>query len=358
MSGIKRGSGSLDDIATVGDSSHQTLDALEAPHAEQPARKRPKVARRGALSCPQLASCADDPFAFEFEGQELLPPGPASLWESFLWPLAGKSTVAEWTILSVDLSHHVSIPVVSSGDFQLGAMDFDAPYVVKDVNLKPILAKQDRVISCWIAGFDRSEVVTTKGRSTWGLQNSSDIREALLKYSPACKGVIESGNESFNSTLARVNLFGDAGAMRNSSGETQSMACMRWQMEGRRRVIIASVSDISRYMEEEAATKVAEPTAADISATLKFADSVVVTALRARGARLHHAEILPNQLLFQPAGWWVLEAPLNSERNFGIQVSVLPAVTKDSKTFQSFAAMKAVKLRTLTAGAVLERTKT
>lgn len=172
------------------------------------------------------------------------------------------------------MQHHTSIPVVAAAQFKPEDIDFDAPYIVSDIDLKADLAKHESVIACWIAGFDRS------------------------------------------------------------------------------------VHDVATYLKEEASTKVMEPTAADISATLKFADSQVVTALRARGSPLHHAEIRPNQLLFQPAGWWVLEVPCNLERNFGVQVSVLPTVTKESKSFASFCAMKGVRLKSLAAGAVLERTKT
>ena len=62
--------------------------------------------------------------------------------------------------------------------------------------------------------------------------------------------------EPYNATLSAVILFGYAAKMRASGGETQSMASLRWQRQGRRNVYIVSVADVVKYLEEEASPKV------------------------------------------------------------------------------------------------------
>jgi hypothetical protein len=53
-------------------------------------------------------------------------------------------------------------------------------------------------------------------------------------------------------------------------------------------------------------------------------------ALRARNAFLWHGEVMAGDMLYQPAGMWVLERPLEQQRCFGIRASLLPQVPDDS----------------------------
>ena len=64
------------------------------------------------------------------------------------------------------------------------------------------------------------------------------------------------------------------------------------------------------HLEEEASPKVKAPILADVSARLEFVDAAALNALRVRGAFVYNGEIKPNDVLFKPAGWCVLEAPL------------------------------------------------
>jgi len=52
--------------------------------------------------------------------------------------------------------------------------------------------------------------------------------------------------------------------------------------------------------------------------------------LRARSAFLWHGEVMAGDMLYQPAGMWVLERPLEQQRCFGIRASLLPQVPDDS----------------------------
>lgn len=250
--------------------------------------------------------------------------------------LSGQAGAPEWTIMDVDLQHHAALPEYAADNFPGSDVNFDAPYLVKDVKLQAVLKKHESVINIWLAGFDRSEVVLSKGRSSWPLQDAPEVRGELLKYGPPSLTDVMPGNQAYNAILSRVSLFGYAATMRNSSGEVQSMGSLRWQMEGSRRVIIANVADVVGYLQKEAKPVVARPTASDVSAMLKFADVVSVTALRARGARLHFGVVGPHDVLFQPAGWWVLEVPTNGQRNFGIHTCILPKVKPTSQTAASY----------------------
>lgn len=98
--------------------------------------------------------------------------------------LSGQAGAPEWTIMDVDLQHHAALPEYAADNFPGSDVNFDAPYLVKDVKLQAVLKKHESVINIWLAGFDRSEVVLSKGRSSWPLQDAPEVRGKLLKYGP------------------------------------------------------------------------------------------------------------------------------------------------------------------------------
>lgn len=259
----------------------------------------------------------------------------------------GRGAAPEWKILAQDLQRHPTVPKVSAKDFKLEDMNTDTPYIITDLDLACELKKHDEVISCWVAGFDRSDVVIQKGSSSWPLVDASQLRNTFEKYGPKSLTEIEKENPAFNKVLDNLCVFGYTGAMKGSRGETQSLASLRWQRDGSRTVIIANVDDIVRYLKEEAEPQVPSPVPADISATLKYADAAVVASLRARNCNLFHATVQPKDLLFQPAGWWILEVPNGGERNFGLHMSLLPVVAETSLAAKGFHAMMQVKLQSL-----------
>lgn len=266
----------------------------------------------------------------------------------------GKSTAPEWKVLSANLAHHTPIPVVQAAGFSMEQVDPGRPYVVRGVDLSKELEPYTSIVNVWMAGFDRNEVVVAKGRAHWPLTDPKNVRQVMLKYGPP--SVTDLG-DVYGKLLTTVNLFGYSGVMKSSGGEMNSMASMRWQREGSRRVIAASVRQVVSYLREEATPKVLVPSVADVSSALKYADDVTVTALRARGAHLLHASISAGDLLYVPAGYWVLEACNNMERNFGVQTSLLPKVQAGSLVADSFLALGMIKIQSLAEGTMRQRTQ-
>ena len=266
--------------------------------------------------------------------------------------LAGR-TVAQWTIMDIDLKHHIAIRSVDFATYSSNIVDADKPYIISGVELQS-MHKHNSVVDVWISGFERNPTVQQKGRGVWPLKEAGSLHDELLALAPKSEKHIQEGNSAYNHILDATSLFGYLGVMRNSAGEVHSLASLRWQRSGSRRVVIANVSDIVSYLQEEAEPKKSNPTAADVSATLKFADAAVVSNLRARGAMLHHATVNPGDVLYQPCGWWVLEVPCNGELNFGVHIALLPKVAKSSHSGQGFAEMCRLKLRSVPANAPVQ----
>lgn len=113
MSAITTG-GSLEDLATVADDACASPQEAESPSAQSP-QKRARTSRRAAMSPPSSMQSAD-PFEFELDGRDLLPSGPATLLETFRWPLCvlreigddGRRMLLFWLQLGLCVKTHYS----------------------------------------------------------------------------------------------------------------------------------------------------------------------------------------------------------------------------------------------------------
>jgi hypothetical protein len=263
--------------------------------------------------------------------------------------LSGKGSV-EWTIWSTSLEHHSGIKTFETPKCFEDAVSadkgfMDLPYIIHGLDFEDDLKKVEQILGVWVAGFDRSDVVMQKGRSFWPL-NDNALEKRLCSFAPDRLLDIEKDNSSYNKVLSNLCVFGYSAVMKHSGGETQSLGSIGWNREGKRRVIITNVDDIVKYLQLEASPRVPTPVPADVSACLKFADAAVVASLRARGANLFHAEVGAKDFLYQPPGYWVLEMPC-SQRNFGLHVSILPKIDKESKAMKGFQAMTEIKLSSI-----------
>jgi hypothetical protein len=60
-----------------------------------------------------------------------------------------------------------------------------------------------------------------------------------------------------------------------------------------------------------------------VSSALKFVDNTRAQQLRADGVQLFHATVSPGELLYMPAGYWVVQTCVNKEKTFGIRTNIL-----------------------------------
>ena len=121
------------------------------------------------------------------------------------------------------------------------------------------------------------------------------------------------------------------------------MGSLRLQLEGSRWVVMANISDMMRFLQEEAEPLVPDPSIKDISNALKHAKEKTISALRARGANLWHGFVTPKDLLYMPPGYWIIEINKKEERNFGLRTSVLPQCEEGSPSLLGFEALMQLK---------------
>ena len=232
-------------------------------------------------------------------------------------------------------------------------MDTAKPYIIAGMDFLVEMDPYTSIANVWELGFDRNETVLLKGNSSWPLNDIARMRAAILKFGPERAKDMEV--EAYDKTVTTISLFGYAGNMRSSGGEVQSLAALRWQREGTRKVIMANVQQIVEFLQEEAEPLVPHPIPSDVSNCMKFADSVVVSALRARGSMLYHCTIKPQDMVQTPPGWWVLEAYCNMERNFGVHTSLLPKLVS-VHAGESFISLASIKLQSLPTGQLRDKT--
>lgn len=270
---------------------------------------------------------------------------------------AVEGAAAPWTILSVRLKGHSDVAVVDVSEFAAKDMDWELPFKITNVDLTAELAPHESIFNVWMNGFDRNETVIQKGRAWWTLGGCVALRDAINRFLPDNVVLeIESGNANYNATLTQTNIFGYAAHMRSSGGEQYSMASLRWQKSGSRSIICVNVANAVAFLKDEADPPIDNPTPVDISNMLKFADGGVIQSLRAHGTCLHYSTIKPNEMVFTPMGWWVVEAPLNMERNFGVHTPVILKVASDSNSMKGYDALMHCKTTSLPDGAVKEKT--
>jgi hypothetical protein len=207
-------------------------------------------------------------------------------------------------------------------------VDLNFPYIVENVDMTFLEsdAVSQGIVKVWKVGFDTSDPVKSRGRSQWTVGDAnSQLRRELLKYSPGCQGVVDAATPAYNKALNVVHVFGYAGHLRSSSGEMFSLASIRLQQEGHRKIVIMNLEDLANYLEK----LVWKNRSAGLQETVQFfktIDSATVQQICDAGYSIFFATIKPNDLVYQPMGNWVLERPINDERNFGFRCSVLPPV--------------------------------
>ena len=73
----------------------------------------------------------------------------------------------------------------------------------------------------------------------------------------------------YSKIIDQLQIFGYVGTMKNSSGETHSLGSLRFQLEGRRKVAIVSVTSIVDYLQNAAEPRVMNCSVAAVSQFVK-----------------------------------------------------------------------------------------
>jgi hypothetical protein len=202
------------------------------------------------------------------------------------------------------------------------------PFIVEGVSLSfySTNAQAVSIADVWKRGFDHAPPVLKTGRSQWALERKpGPLREELLKYVPAVVKdfgpfVDKSIVDAYTETACTVSVFGYAADMQSSNTEVHSLPTIRLQESGERDIVILNIGDFCRFLRDELKHQIVSP--AFIKKEINELTDAKIQQLRACNVKLMHARIKPGDLLFQPAGTWLVEQALGS-RNFGLRTAAL-----------------------------------
>ena len=97
----------------------------------------------------------------------------------------------EWTMMSLDMTHHAQITTIESAEFSVEQVNPLLPYIVSGVDLAEPLRPHLATFNVWVAGFDRNDIVLSKHRAAWELDAAGDLRKAMLAYGPQSMEIID-----------------------------------------------------------------------------------------------------------------------------------------------------------------------
>jgi hypothetical protein len=235
-------------------------------------------------------------------------------------------SLVAWSIFTLELKHLAKIPTCVASEFRREDFDWESPCCVTKVDSAffDSCKEATAVTTAWKLGFDNSVPVKQKGKSNWQLPQEEKLRAGLLQYGPEDALLVDSlGNKSYDSAMMSVHVWGYALTCRNSGTEPHSLASLKYQLSGKRLVIVCSILDVVKYLQEEAEPEIQKPTTTDVTNAFKFATQPVVDALRARGAKIFHTIVEPRSILWVPVGYWIIEKPIGVEVNFGVRTAAL-----------------------------------
>ena len=233
-----------------------------------------------------------------------------------------------WAVFTLDYKHHAEIPVHKSSDFKGDGADYNAPFLIKDVDTTIFEdAACYSVFKVWCNGFGHDDACKKAGRATWNLDKAVLAPPLLSKCKSADKQVM-TGVDPYDNLIYNTECYGNMPQCRTNGTEPQSVNSLRLQLAGKRQVIAFRLSSVMKFMASEKEPRDDKPGTVSIGNFMKFLEQQHLDAIRVSDALTNHKTIFhggveEKQMIYVPLGWWVVDRVICPTPVFGLRAGCL-----------------------------------